>query len=219
MLVGVYISPLAVKEVYEAMIEDLYKAAPLAVEERMELVVMGDINADLCKITNSWIDILQGVLQVQDELRSATIGALASLGLEDTGQQFKQSRRTCIWTWGQIRKGQRMRSVCNYVLMEPASPVLTHHIRWVHGCSTDHHMVYVDIPAGDVKIHRKCKGWLQQWPIPNDDNSKLSSTFSTIKDAVPNSKHVHDDPRNDWTSDCTWGIMYAKANLCCQCKL
>ena len=43
MLVGVYISPLAVKEVYEAMIEDLYKAAPLAVEERMELVVMGDI--------------------------------------------------------------------------------------------------------------------------------------------------------------------------------
>ncbi len=211
MLVGVYISPTAEKEVYEATIEGIYKAVALAVEERMELVVMGDINVDLRSITNSRLDILQGVLQLQDDRRSATVGALSSLGLEDTGQRFRQRKRTGILTWSQSRKGKRVRSVCDYVLMEPASPVLTHRIRWVPGCSTDHRMVYVDIPAGDVKLHRKRKWRLQRWPIPQRDTTKLGKLFGTIKDAVPKPEQVHADPPNDWISDRTWERMHAKA--------
>lgn len=213
LIVGVYISPTARKQVYKATIEDLYKAAAVAEQEQVEMVVLGDINVDLQGFTNSRLDIQQGALQQHDDRRSSMISALSSLGLKDTGKRFLQRQQTGVWTWGQVGRGRRVRSVCDYILMEPSSPVLTHHIRWVQGCSTDHRMVYVDIPTGDHHIHRKQKWRLQWWPIPTSGTNHLDLSFKAIQQLASEPKEVLLRPYADWISDKTWDLLVATSTL------
>ena len=62
----------------------------MAEMEEAELLVLGDLNVNLQGITNLRMELLQGNFNGQDEHRAATIGALSSLGLKDTQQQFQQ---------------------------------------------------------------------------------------------------------------------------------
>ena len=127
--VGVYIPPTFHKDIYEEAIDGIRKAAAMAETEEAELVVLGDLNVDVRGITNSRMELLQGNFNGQDERRAATIGALSSLGLEDTGRRFRQRDRIGLWTWSQVRQGRRIQLVCDYILTYPTVTISRHHIR------------------------------------------------------------------------------------------
>ena len=210
LIVGVYIPPTTHKDIYEATLEDIYKAAAVAQGEGAQLLILGDINVDLHGVTNPRMDLLHGTFEGQDERRASTISTLSSLGVEDVGRRFLQRRSTGIWTWGQVRQGKQIRSVCDYILMDPKAKVLSHRIRRVPGCSTDHRMVYVDIPHGNLKIHRKKKWGLQKWPLPQGTSTQLDRTFDTLRKAIPKQEEerAHHD---DWISPPTWKALHQKA--------
>ena len=90
MIVGVYIHPTFKREIYDETLEGLLQAAAVAQGEKVELMILGDINVDLQGITNPRRELLQGNYEGQDERRAATISTLSSLGLEDTGKRFRQ---------------------------------------------------------------------------------------------------------------------------------
>ena len=95
--------------------------------------------------------------------------------------------------------------------MDPKAQVLSHRIRQVLGCSTDHRMVYVDIPHGKLKVHCKKKWGLQKWPLPQSASSELDCTFDTLRKAIP--KHEEErSHHNDWMSRTTWAALHQKAS-------
>ena len=86
MIVGVYIPPMTHKDIYEATLEEVYKAAAVEQGEGAQLVILGDINVDLHGITNPRMDLLHGSFEGQDEHRASTISMLSSLEVEDVGR-------------------------------------------------------------------------------------------------------------------------------------
>ena len=212
MIVGVYIPPTNKKEIYEETLEGILQAAAVAQGENAELIILGDINVDLRGITNPRMELLQGDYEGQDERRAATISTLSSLGLEDTGKRFLQRKNVGIWTWSQVQQGARVRSVCDYILTSPFVRVLTHRIRRVPGCSTDHRLVYVDIPHGGIETQKKRKWGLQRWPVPKAPPSKLNRTFEAIRKAVPQEETKRSN-HDDWISTQTWRSLHEKASL------
>ena len=210
MIVGVYIPPTTNKDIYEATLEDIYKAAAVAQGEGAQLMILGDINVDLHGVTNPRMDFLHGTFEGQDECHASTISTLSSLGVEDIGRRFLQRKCTGIWTWWQVRQGKWIRSICDYILMDPKAKVLSHRIRHVPGCSTDHRMVYVDIPHGNLKIHCKKKWGLQKWPIAQTVSSELDHTFDMLRKAIPKHEEEHAH-HNDWISPTMWGALHQKA--------
>ena len=157
------------------------------------------------------MDLLHRTFEGQDEHRASTISMLLSLGVEDIGRRFLQCKCTGIWKWGQVCQGKRIHSVCNYILMDPKAQVLSHRIRRVLGCSTDHRVVYVDIPHGNLKVHCKKKWGLQKWPLPPSASSELDRTFDTLRKAIlkHEEEHSHHD---DWISPTTWAALHQKAS-------
>ena len=212
MIVGVYIPPTNKKEIYEETLEGILQAAAVAQGENAELIIFGDINVDLRGITNPRMELLQGDYEGQDERRAATISTLSSLGLEDTGKRFLQRKNVGIWTWSQVRQGTRVRSVCDYILKSPFVRVLTHRIQRVPGCSTDHRLVYADIPHGGIETQKKRKWGLQRWPVPKAPPSKLNRAFEAIRKAVPQEETKRSD-HDDWISTQTWRSLHEKASL------
>ena len=212
LIVGVYIPPTFKKDIYNATIEDLLKAAAQAQAMGDELVVLGDINVDLRRITNARLEVLQGNFDGQDDRRAATVSALSSLGLEDIGIRYLQRQRTGIWTWSQVRQGQWVRSVCDYILASPSLRVRCHRIRQVTRCSTDHRMVYVDIAAGRQKDERKRRWGLQRWPIRQSTSSELDVTFADLRRAVPPAEKRR-TKHDDWISQRTWDLFTEKGAL------
>ena len=212
LIVGVYIPPTFKKEIYNATIEDLLKAAAHAQAMEDELVVMGDINVDLRRITNARLEVLQGNFDGQNNRRAATASALSSLGLEDIGTRYLQRQRTGIWTWNQVCQGRWARSVCDYILAAPSLQISRHRIRQVNGCSTDHRMVYVDITAGRQVDERKRRWGLQRWPIRQCTSSELDVTFADLRRAVPPAEKRR-TKHDDWISQRTWDLFKEKGAL------
>ena len=205
LIVGVYIPPTFKKEIYNATIEDLLKAAAQAQAMGDELVVLGDINVDLQCITNARLQVLQGNFDGQDDRRAATVSALLSLGLEDIGIRYLQRQRTGIWTWSQVRQGRRVRSVCDYILAALSLRIRRHRIRQVTGYSTNHRMVYVDIAAGRQMDECKRQWDLQRWPIRQSTSSELDVTFADLCRAVPPAEKRR-TKHDDWISQRTWSF-------------
>ena len=183
---GLYPTPTN-KDIYEATLKDIYKATAVAQGEGAQLMILSNINIDLNGVTNPQMDLLHGTLEGQDGHCTSTISMLSSLGVEDIGRQFLQCKRMGIWTWGQVCQGKQIRSVSDYILMDPEAKVLSHRIRCVPGCSTDHQMVYMDIPHGNLKIHHKKKWGLQKWPLAQSELSYLDRTFDMLMkaDTIP----------------------------------
>ena len=66
MLVGTYILPTSLREMYKVAIEDIYKAAAVAVSEWMDLMLLGHLHINLCGVTNSWLDLLHRFQDAED---------------------------------------------------------------------------------------------------------------------------------------------------------
>ena len=66
MLVGTYILPTSLREMYKVAIEDIYKAAAVAVSEWMDLMLSGHLHINLCGVTNSWLDLLHQFQDAED---------------------------------------------------------------------------------------------------------------------------------------------------------
>ena len=47
MLVGTYILPMSLREMYKAAIKDIYKAVVVAEDEQMDLMLLEDLNVNL----------------------------------------------------------------------------------------------------------------------------------------------------------------------------
>ena len=78
-IVGVYIPPTTHKDIYEAALEDIYKAAAVAQGKGAQLVILGNINVDLHGVTNPRMDLLHRTFEGQDECHASTISTLSSL--------------------------------------------------------------------------------------------------------------------------------------------
>jgi endonuclease/exonuclease/phosphatase family metal-dependent hydrolase len=70
------------------------------------LILLGDFNVNLQQMMN-------GNVRQQE-----TAALISSLGLYDLHQHFSQRHGWGNWTWSQDREGSRIKSVCDYILVE-----------------------------------------------------------------------------------------------------
>jgi hypothetical protein len=70
--------------------------------------MLGDFNVELQPMRG----------RTYNQRHEETSALFASLGLQDLGRNFVQRRGWKDWTWSQHRNQDRIRSVCDYILVE-----------------------------------------------------------------------------------------------------
>lgn len=210
-LIGVYIPPSTDPTIYHQPLDALNCAISWGENKHYKIVVMGDINIDLRGRTGTTSNPVRAY-SAHDTQKEATITTLTTFGLEDVGKRYKQHKSTGLWTWAHKQQGQRIQSICEYILMQPSTKTLWHRIRQVHGVSTDHRIVYTDIPTGDLKLHRKNVWRVQQWPIPEHKSTELDLAFNKIKSLAVKEQTLK-LPHPEWISPQTWRVLCSKATL------
>jgi exonuclease III len=100
-IIGAYIPP---SEEDGQTLEFIQAAA--VTDSRSPLILLGDFNVNLQQMMN-------GNVRQQE-----TAALISSLGLYDLHQHFSQRHGWGNWTWSQDREGSRIKSVCDYILVE-----------------------------------------------------------------------------------------------------
>ena len=132
LLIGVYIPP---SEVDHTTIMNVEKAARVAEEEGIPIVLLGDLNIDF--------DFERGYERYTDR-EMAIWTTLGSLQLIDLSKHFKQTRGRAEWTWRQYRERRLITSKVDYIMTTDRSDFRYHRVK-VPLLDTDHRMIVVGL--------------------------------------------------------------------------
>ncbi len=126
-LIGAYIPPSET----DGKTIDYIQAATNHNTRQHPIVLLGDLNV---AVKNTWNREL-------NERQADTLAMIASLGLTDLGNHFKQRTNWKDWTWtNRNANGQRIRSVCDYILVEKRSDFTSFQIKQPR-FDSDHRLV------------------------------------------------------------------------------
>jgi exonuclease III len=216
-LIGVYFPP---NEVDDVSIDSMVKAAKAAKDP---VTVLGDFNANLAESTEarlrgqlSGLGTGNGGGEIERR-RVAVAAAVASLGLNDTGHGFKQKANIGTWTWQMHRRGVRVRSVVDYILMTSTFGMRRHRVRQCQYVGTDHWVVYVDLPLAATKKHKRYAFSFRNWPSPlpkGDNMTAADKLFQKCLDSkLPPEKRKPGAIKPSWISLGTWKSIRLKADM------
>ena len=204
-LIGTYIKSNArVIRDYETTLAEIQNSARSMTEQNMKYMILGDLNTSLHRVADTRFDLLMGTTSAENARRTAITAALSSLGVEDTGRRFLQRHQTGLWTWSQIRKNKRIRSICDYILVDPRQRILRHRIRW-QLCNTDHRVLYVDLPSGNLRHHKNILQRLRQWPLQKPPISEVDHKMAILKAEIPDTNRRRLPV--EWIKQDTWDAI------------
>ena len=185
-----------------------------AAAESMEipLILLGDLNVDLKKMRET------GGTSV-NERHEETVALVASLGVDDMNQHFRQEKKYGDWTWSNRRRGEkRVISRCDYILATNKTDFRTLRIRDPRGFDTDHRMVIGVIRTGSRHEHKRyIKGRSKfEWKnhtgngTGTEEVARIDALFDELVDLIKKPTIV-DGRDSSWISEKTWKFIDAKA--------
>ena len=179
-----------------------------AAAESMEipLILLGDLNVDLKKMRE------MGGATVNEQHKE-TVAQVASLGIEDVNQHFRQRKKYGDGSWTN-RRGDEKRLVkrCDYILATNTHNFRNVRIRDPRGFDSDHRMVIGVIRWGSRKEQKRyiCKRSRFEWRCPAEEKNKVDILSDELVDIIQKPTRV-DGRDNSWISRGTWKLMDAKA--------
>ena len=111
----------------------------------------------------------------------------------------------------------RIKSTVDYILVQGKQRMDRHRVRLVPYADTDHRLVYVDFPAGNIQAHRKYMEPKEKFPVPlptGTDRTVADVIFEECLAQKPKPKAKEKETaRPNWVSETTWDLIRCKAAL------
>jgi exonuclease III len=195
-IIGAYIPP---SEEDGRTLDFIQEAAKF--DSRYPLILLGDFNVELQQMMNG------------TERQQETAALISSLGLHDLHRHFSQRHGWKNWTWSQMRDGNRITSVCDYILVDNREDFECFQIKNPR-YDSDHRLVKGVMRLQSTTEHHRYMKKRSKYPIviPPDKHSPADKIFEELSEAIEKPERKEDDRLKSWISPESWKLIDMKAD-------
>ena len=162
---------------------------------------LGDLNVDLMTAGETATNDTQG----------EKVAFVASLGLKDLNQHFRQRRGIGDWTWSMLREGRRLYRRCDYILTTDTTDFRTLRIKNPR-FDSDHRMLLGVLKSGSTRQHKHYVNSRSRYSLEIRPEDKTRADFLMEELTELIEKPPSSDPQSEsWISEATWKLFDAKA--------
>ena len=192
-IIGAYVPP---SETDGATLDLIQQAATLT--NVHPLIMLGDFNVELQPMRG----------QTYNQRHEETSALFASLGLQDLGRNFVQRRGWKDWTWSQHRNQDRIRSVCDYILVENRKDFQSFQIKQPR-FDSDHRLLKAQLMLQSIQNHRRYVQKREVFPlvISPEQQNKADQLLAELTAAVARPKKQDNNRVGSWISEKSWRLM------------
>ena len=178
-----------------------FAQAAAAISPELPLILLGDLNVDLMTAGETATNDTQG----------EKVAFVASLGLKDLNQHFRQRRGIGDWTWSMLREGRRLYRRCDYILTTDTTDFRTLRIKNPR-FDSDHRMLLGVLKSGSTRQHKHYVNSRSRYSLEIRPEDKTRADFLMEELTEFIEKPPSSDPQSEsWISEATWKLFDAKA--------